>query len=250
MVAQALKINFRIGARIRLARCLVAALALSMPVWPARAEGWNGALVLASDKVYRGISQSNGRAALLLDVNHAWAGGWQAGLGLATPNYPTLGGEGELNLSLGRNVELGSDWSAHLGLTYYGQWGAARARALSYSEVSLSLAWRGRVRASLALSPDSPGFRGYEPTQSRALSAELSLQERLTGPWSVDAGLGHYESRGTQGVGYAYASLGMRWDDGPWQASLNWINSQAARQQAAREAIAGQRWVAALMWSF
>jgi len=228
--------------------CLLLPLvALALPVG---AEGWSGALVLASDKVYRGISQSQGRAALLIDLNHAWPGGWQVGAGLATPSYPTLGGQGELSLSLGRQVELGSDWSAHLGLAHYGQLGAARARALSYQEVAVSLAWRGRVRASLAWSPDSTGYRGHEPAQGHALTAELSLQQRLVGHWSVDAGLGHYQRHGPAAVGYGYASLGLRWSDGLWQASLNGINSQAAQQQAARESLAGQRWVAALMWGF
>lgn len=229
---------------------LLTLLALAVLSRPVRAEGWSGALVLASDKVYRGISQSQGRAALLLDLNHAWPGGWQVGAGLATPSYPTLGGQGELSLSLGRQLELDSDWSAHLGLARYSQLGAARARGLSYQELALSLAWRGRVRASLAWSPDSPGYRGQEQAQGRALTAELSLQQRLAGHWSVDAGLGHFQRHGPAAAGYGYASLGLSWADGPWQASLTGIDSQAARQQVAREAMAGQRWVAALMWSF
>lgn len=228
------------------------ALALALQTGPALAEGWSGALVLASDKVYRGISQSNGRAALLLDVNHGWESGWQLGAGLATPSYPTLGGEGELSLTGGRQFALNSDWSAHLGLARYGQLGSAHAhaRTLSYHEAALSLAWRGRLRASLAWSPDSTGYLGRVPIQDRALTAELSLQERLAGRWSADAGLGYYKLHGAAAVDYGYASLGLRWADGPWQGSLNWINSQAAQRWAAREAMAGQRWVAALMLSF
>lgn len=232
---------------------LLTLLALALPTRPLRAEGWSGALVLASDKVYRGISQSQGRAALLLDLNHAWPAGWQLGAGLAGPSYPTLGGQGELSLSLGRQHELDSDWSAHLGLTRYSQLGAARARHLSYQELALSLAWRGRVRASLAWSPDSPGYRGQEPAPGHALSAELSLQQRLAGPWSFDAGLGHFRRHGPAAAGYGYASLGLRWsgaEPAPWQASLTAIASQAARRQVAREAMAGRRWVAALMWNF
>jgi uncharacterized protein (TIGR02001 family) len=238
----------RRGLQVRLARCM--ALALALPTGPALAEGWSGALVLASDKVYRGISQSNGRAALLLDLSHAWPDGWQLGAGLATPSYPTLGGKGELSLNLGREFSLNSDWSAHLGLARYGQTGSELARTLSYHEAALSLAWRGRVRASLALAPDSTGYRGHELERGRALTAELSLQQRLAGRWSVDAGLGYYELHGAAAVDYGYASLGLRWANGAWQGSLSWINSQAAQRQAAREAIAGTRWVAAAMWGF
>lgn len=233
---------------MRLGRCM--ALALSLQTGPALAQGWSGALVLASDKVYRGISQSNGRAALLLDVSHGWENGWQLGAGLAAPSYPTLGGEGELSLSGGRQFVLDGDWSAHLGLARYGQLGSAHARALSYHEAALSLAWRGRVRASLAWAPDSTGYLGREQVHDHALTAELSLQQRLTGRWSADAGLGYYKLHGPAAVDYGYASLGLRWADGPWQGSINWINSQAAQRRAAPAPIAGARWVAALMWGF
>ena len=67
---------------------------------------WSGALGLVSDKVVRGLSQTQGRATVLADLNYRTDGGWTAGLGFAPLR---VGGEaiksstGEVTLSVGRN---------------------------------------------------------------------------------------------------------------------------------------------------
>jgi len=222
---------------------------------PARADGWGGAVSLASDKVYRGVSESDGRPVLLLDLDRHTDTGWAAALGLAGPVYPDQGGAVELTLGFSKSSQLTADWTLQSAISRHEYPGDARARSYTRTDASLLLAWQGRVFLSLAVSPDTSGYdpAGGEGRRGRTETIEFGLHQRLVGRLALDAGIGYFDQRALRDWGYggyAYGSVGLGWGVGPVQASLTYIGSQAAARDLAWPSRAGPRWVAALLWNF
>lgn len=230
---------------------LLLGLAAALLAPAACADDWGGSMALASDKVFRGVSQSEGRTALLLDLNGRTDTGWVLALGLAGPAYRTQGGTAELTAGFSKFAQLDADWTLQLGFTHYGVVGSDYSRNYAYDEFSAALGWQGRVLATLALSPDTWGANlagGWRT--DRALDFELSLHQRLAGRLALDAGIGYYDLQAVRGAGYPYGSLGLSWGLGPVQGYLTYIDSRAAARGLAPASLAGRRWVASLLWSF
>jgi len=222
---------------------------------PARADGWGGAVSLASDKVYRGLSESDGRPVLLLDLDRHTDTGWAAAVGLAGPVHPKQGGSVELTFGLSKASQLNADWTLQSAISRHEYPGDARARSYARTDASLLLAWQGRVFLSLAVSPDTSAYdaAGSESRRGRAETIELGLHQRLVGRLALDAGIGYFDQRALREwgpAGYGYGSIGLGWGVGPVQASLTYIDSQAAERDLAWPSQAGSRWVAALLWNF
>jgi uncharacterized protein (TIGR02001 family) len=72
--------------RILLFLALVPVLAASIPA-AEPTHGFSGSIALASDYVYRGLTQSGGRPALQASVDWAHAGGWYAGSSLSNVSW-------------------------------------------------------------------------------------------------------------------------------------------------------------------
>lgn len=217
----------------------------------ARADDWGGSVTLASDKVQRGISQSNGRAALLVDLNRRTDTGWAFGLGLAWPGYGSRNDLGEITLALTRAWQLDAAWAVQLGASHYAYVGDSRGRAYDYDEFSASVGWNGQVFASLAWSPDTSGpsaAGGWRTDQAAAV--ELTLHRPLIGRLALDAGIGYRDLRAIRGAAYGYGSVGLSWGVGPVQAFVSYIDSRAAQRGLAPDSAARERWVASLLWSF
>ena len=210
---------------------------------------WSGALGLVSDKVVRGLSQTQGRATVLMDLNYRTDSGWTAGLGFAPLR---VGGEaiksstGEVTLSVGRSWQLDADWAAQLGLARY-LYPDRRQRApvYNYNELSASIGWQGRVLAVIAVAPDSYSLYGPGwPQRGHAASVELSGRQRLAGRLTLDAGIGYYKLTAGRDTGYRYGSIGLGWGVGAFQLDLTRTVSNATTPQA------GGRWVGSLLWNF
>jgi hypothetical protein len=226
-------------------------LALCVCTPLAHAAGWEGSLTVASDKVQRGFSESDGRTVWLFDIGHAWDTGWSLAAGGGGPVYPNRGGDGELSLTLSKAWQLDDDWLAQAAASRYEVLGEPRARAYRYKEVQLSLAWRGRATLSLAASPDTSRFAaGSGLRTGRVWSLDLGLRQRLWDRVAVDVGAGYVDQRGLQSAGYAYGSVGVSWGLGPVQFFVNFINSQLRAKAAAGASSAGPKWVGTAVWSF
>lgn len=232
-------------------RFLVFGGAALLAAAPAQADRWSGTLAVASDKVLRGITQSDGRAALMAEIGRQTDTGWSAALGVAGPDYPGAGGQGDVTLSLGRAWQLNADWLLQAGAAHYRYFGSRRYGSQHYNELSLALGWQGRLSGQLSWSPDTQGYGAYGPgRRGSVLSLELAAHQRLVGRWVLDAGLGYTDQRGIDAPGYAYGSVGLGWGAGPLQMSLSLIDSRAAARGAATAGHAGRRWVSTLSCSF
>lgn len=229
---------------------LVAATMLVSPA-PVRADGWNTTAGLVSDHVYRGISQSRGRAAVILGTGYATDGGWSAASELASAGTDRAGQDIDLALGVYKHWQLGPDWSAQAGYEHLAYLGSTQRRRYDRDELSASLNWQGRWSVSATVSPDTttllaPGRRHT----GAALSIETGWRERLSGRLALDAGVGYYALRPGHDGGYPYASVGLSSGWGPVQAQLAYITSRAANRGLVAESAAGDRVAASLWWSF
>jgi uncharacterized protein (TIGR02001 family) len=227
--------------------CLAALAAWAAGTAPAvQAEGWSGGVAAASDKVQRGVSQSDGAASLLADLGYRTDSGWAAGAGVAA-----LAPGSELSLSVSRGWQVDGDWAVQLGAAHYAYRGPHAKRLYDYNELFVGAAWRGRGFATLSVSPDTQGLSAYrELKQGVAVAAEVSWRASLLGPLGWTAGLGYYDLRRVSGAGYAYGSAGLVWQAGQVQAHLTAVASDAASRGLAPATAAGRRWIAAVVWSF
>jgi hypothetical protein len=217
----------------------------------ASAAGWESSLAVASDKVQRGFSESDGRSVWLLDIGHAWDTGWSLAAGAGGPAYPNRGGDAELSLTLSKAWQLDDDWLAHAAGSRYEVLGAPRARAYRYKELQLGLAWRGQFTLGLSASPDTSRFVvGGGLRTGRVWSVDLGLRQRLWDRLVLDVGTGWVDQRGLQSPAYGYGSIGLSWGLGPVQMFVSFIDSQSRAKGAAGSASAGPKWVSTAVWSF
>lgn len=215
-----------------------------------QAQGWGGSLGYGTDNVYRGVSLSSGRPAWLADLHYGLGTDWIVGLGASQERPPFQDAGAQFTLYLDRRWQLDEDWSAKLGVVHYeSPWNVWRDE-LNYNEVTAAIGWRGRWRASLALSPDTPGvftFRGA-PT-GFAAAAELSYRQPLAGRLAADVGLG-YARLDAAGFDYAYGNVGLSYGIGDvyLYTSLLWATPDAIQYNTGSQK--RRRWVTSLVWNF
>ncbi|CAN5334882.1 hypothetical protein BH11PSE10_BH11PSE10_18060 [soil metagenome] len=217
----------------------------------AQAEDWSVAAGWSSDYRVRGVSMSNRHPSATLDLSYRGDTGWGAGWGLAALDKDADGRRVLLNASLSRGWQIDPDWSTELGLAHAYYPGSTHRRAYNADEVSATVAWRGRLTASLMASPNTTAWDVYgKPHRGWAGSAELSLRQRLTGPVALDLGLGYFELRADGSRGYPYGNIGLAATMGSMQAYLSFIGSRARQNALASGDRAGSGWVASLLWTF
>lgn len=156
----------------------------------------------------------------------------------------------ELTVAVDKNWVLDTDWTAQTGLSHYQQLGHGRARHPGYDELMLAPGWRGRLLASVALSPNTRGYGSGYSRRGHAAAYELNVHERLLGRIAFNAGLGYHDLSRISGQGYAYGSVGLSWHQGAFEAYMSRIDSRAAERRLVWAPLAGGRWVGALMWRF
>lgn len=220
----------------------------------ARADAveWGGMLALNSETVYRGISQTDGRPGWAADLHMEVGPLWTLGIGATAERLPGQSAGAQLSVYLDRHWRLGDEWAARLGLRHIeSPWRAMPSHA-RHDELAGAIDWRGRWQASLAFSPNYPGYsREGRLLHGRAWSAELTWHQPLGNGFLVDAGIGHSDFPGALKLSYPYASvsLGHALGDVFFYATRIWTGSLGEPANFWIEE-PGSRWVAALVWSF
>ena len=218
---------------------------------PAASDSWGGGAGVATDKVLRGLSQSGGRATLLLDLFYRSDGGWSLSLGAASLPSAVHQTAAEWTASLARHWQLDDDWASQLSATHYGYPGRGDARYRSYDEASVSIAWRGLWSLSATLAPQTRGQApGGRAVRGTSVLVETAAHLPLVGRWSLDAGLGWYDNHRIGGTPYSFASLGASWGLGPVQLSLARVTSRADERGRVSAQVAGDRWLGTAWWTW
>jgi hypothetical protein len=190
------------------------ALSISLVIGASRCEGadlWGGSLGLTSDYIVRGISRSNNRAALQLDLHYLSASGVVAGLfASSTQIDPEATRDVELDAFLGFAWTSGNDW-------------------------------RGKILASHYAYPWNRDGSGYNYDE---FDADVAYQEWL----DVSIGYSHFD--GPDPGGFTYWSVGAAYSIAPVTLVLSYVNTTAGAKALFYNAAADGRWTGTVIWRF
>lgn len=194
------------------------------------ADDFSAFVTLTSDYVFRGISQSDGHAAIQggFDFEHelgffvgVWASSVDSGYG---PDRNM-----ELDVYLGYGRSLGSRWSADFTVQRYTYPGDDPAFDYNYTEYAAAVYYRDLLSLGIAYSDDVLG-RGREGV-SYDLTARVPLARRL----AMTAGLGYYDLDEVFGFGYAYWNLGLTRTLGRFTFDLGYFGADSESRRYFRD---------------
>ena len=222
------------------------------PPYVQAADEWGGTVSLVSDYVFRGVTQTRGGEALQADMHWQGDGGWLAGAWVSTvdPN-PGPGPTVEVNLYAGVARELAEDWVARILAIHYAYPNDTTPLRWDYDEVAASLAFRDRVAATIAWSPNYSSFGAGEFVEDRTtMSYELSAQLPFRQRWLATVGAGYQDLDNLFGTGYVFWNCALTYDSTPWQLTLaRFGTSERATYLYGSEATQ-DRWSLGLQWQF
>jgi uncharacterized protein (TIGR02001 family) len=194
-------------------RPAVLALLLSVLLPPAglagiSADNFNARLTLTTDYVFRGVSQTDEEAAVQggFEFEHDsgfFAGIWGSNVDFASRQAGQEPRRLELDLYLGLERQLSSDWSGFLSLIRYDYPGAGPELDYAYNEAILGFRYREQLTASVAYTDR------YWGRDAQSFSYEVLF--RYPAPHHLDlvAGLGYSDLEDFFGESYTYWNLGI-----------------------------------------
>jgi len=215
-----------------------------------QAQGLGGSVGLATDDLFRGLSQNNGHLSPQVDL-HGIAGPWFGGVSAEEVRRGTSrGADAELIAYAGYLHRFGEDWTGRLTLRHYDYPGNSQRSRYAYDELGLSVGWRERLTLTAIASPDTY-IRDYQGNygSGAAFCYELGARQPLPAGLSAIAGVGYYDLRRQVYTGYAYWSAGLdrRW--GSWAVDLRYVGTDATAKHHF-ENDAGDRLVLSAFWLF
>lgn len=229
--------------------CLLA-LASSGQSVAVQAEEWHGSIAATSDYVFRGVTQTQGDGALQGDLHCDWPAGAFAGVWMSSikPPFETYG-QLELDVYAGWSFALGADWSSRLSYVRYLYPDDSGPVDYDYGDFTAQLAWRDRLSASLAWSPDLLRFgpAGYSE-RGDAWSAELALRQPLDSNWALTLGGGYYDQPAD--IRYGAWNAGLAWQAGAFGAELSYFRATGDARNVLGPSSAGDRWSVTALWHF
>jgi uncharacterized protein (TIGR02001 family) len=216
------------------------------------ADQWGGSLGITSNYLVRGISRTNDKAALQLDLHYLNDSGVVAGLFASNSEIvPGQPRDIEIDAFAGFAWAAGSDWHGKILASHYAYpWNRAGS-AYNYDELDVDAAFQDWVNVSLTYSPNAPLYvlgRGLIGVTSK--SAEVNLQRPVLQKLSATAGVGYAYFDGPERAGYTYWSIGASYDLAPVSLTLSYVDTTAGAKTLFYNAAAAGSWSATVIWRF
>ena len=248
-------------------RSLLALAACLLATSQACAQRWGGALGFANDNVYRGISLTAGQPAWLADLHYDLGTDWVIGLGGSAERPPRQSASAQVSAYIDRRWQLNEDWAAKVGAIHYAGAGQGCPSAVSagcagttgrysYDELNAAIGYRGRWRASIALSPNAgASYAARQVRSGFSAWAELTYHQPIVDRFSADIGIGYADltQRGVRNYRYGSAGFSYRVGDAYFYLARLWtsplIGAYPDNPYSATSP-ARARWIASVIWSF
>jgi uncharacterized protein (TIGR02001 family) len=230
-------------------------LSLSLVAGTARcaaADAWGGSLDLTSDYFVRGISRTDDRAALQVDLHYLNSSGFIAGMFASNTQIdPSAPRDAELDAYLGYGWTAGPDWHGRILASHYAYpWNQAGS-GYDYDELDVNVGFQDWLDITLVYSPDAPRYVEYRGLVGvTSTSAELNLQRPILAKLSATAGIGYAHFDGPDAAGYAYWSVGAAYDIAPVSLVLSYIDTSAGAKALFYNAAASGLWTGTVIWRF
>jgi uncharacterized protein (TIGR02001 family) len=215
-----------------------------------RADGFGGELGIASEEVLRGLSQSDHQLSPQLDVHYSKTGIYGGLSAVEVRRGSSASAGAGLIAYLGYQKRFGDDWSATLSARHYDYPGFGRRDLYDYDELAVSAAWRERIVAAVAVSPNvySADFYGNDG-RGAGYTYEVSARQPLPLGLSASAGVGYDDLRRQIGTGYLYWSAGVALQWRSWDFDLRYVGTDSTAKQRF-ERFAENRLVVSALWFF
>ena len=229
---------------------------LLMVVVDVHAQQWGGSAGFGSDNIYRGRSLTIDQPAWLADIHCILGNDWTVGIGATEQRTMWQSAAAQITLYINRRWQLNDEWATSVGTVHYeSPWDVYRDN-LRYDELNAAISYGAHWRASLAISPNSPGLL-YGPSahSDAAAWAELSYHQVLLDRLSADIGIGYADLQQTVFHSYAYGSGGLNYGigDGTFYLTRVWT-SRPSRSYPQNPYPAASRtsarWTTSVVWSF
>jgi uncharacterized protein (TIGR02001 family) len=218
----------------------------------AAADLWGGSLGVTSDYIVRGISRSDDKPALQLDLHYLDTSGFVAGLFASNaridPRDPT---DVELDAFLGFAWTAGQDWRGKVLASHYAYPWNYEGSGYNYDELDVETAYQDWLSAAVIYSPNAPRYvpyRGLMRVSSK--SAEVSLQRPLLARLSATAGIGYSRYEGPDPTGYCYWSVGASYDLAPVSLALSYVDTSAGAKALFYNTAENGRLTGTVIWRF
>lgn len=218
----------------------------------AASDLWGGSIGVTNDYIVRGISRSNERAALQLDLHYLNDSGFVAGLFASNTQIdPGEPRDVELDAFVGFAWTANQDWRGKVLASHYAYpWNPAGS-GYDYDELDVDADFQDWLNLTLVYSPNAARYlpaRGLIGVTSK--SAEVNLQRPVWRKVSATAGVGYSSYGGPDAAGYVYWSAGAAYDLAPAYLSLSYVDTTAGAKTLFYNEASTGRWTAAVIWRF
>lgn len=189
------------------------------PAWE-----FGGSIAGTSDYVWRGVSQTQGKPALQIDLNVTHASGFYVGAWASNVDFgdPDDGINVEFDPYIGWSGAVSENAELDVFLTHVSFPGHNPGYDYSYTELEAKLSFANGLYVGAAYSPDIFNLGG--PGYYTNVGVELPLGE--TG-FDFTAQVGHYNLNRAAGDSYNDYLVGVARAFGPVQASLQYTNTSS-----------------------
>ena len=235
-----------------LLRC-AALLTLTVLCCPAPAmaafDDWQFDVHASTDRINRGIDQSDGQPSIGVGATWYPRTGVFAGASASSVKFfdgAPIGAEFIANA--GYIWRWDADWSLQAMLTHYQFAREPQSPHFEYDELALAGAWRDCLFASVTASPNTT----YGPgSRTRAFSYNLGMHLPLPDGFSAIAGIGYYDLSAGVGTGFTYGDIGLAYQYQAVQFEVSYVGTRSPERLAAMFGpVLVHRWVAQVSWRF
>jgi uncharacterized protein (TIGR02001 family) len=250
-VAHRIALHRRAGIAV-CATCLFTAL---LPFDSHAQDAWGGSLAITSDYRVRGLSRTEGDAAVQGGLHARLAPGWIIGAWASTISRDRGSKSAlEVDAHTGYAWNVANDWDAKVVVSHYWHPNDPATANYDYDEITASVAFRSQLVANVVYSPNTRYFARYHGSwhseDGAALSYELTGLQPITPSFAFTAGVGYNDLSQIFETGYWYWNAGVSYSMGPIQFDVSRIDSDSAAQQLFGSAITEAGWSAAISWRF
>jgi uncharacterized protein (TIGR02001 family) len=217
-----------------------------------------GSLAVTSNYIYRGVSESNGHAAVQADLHAESGGGTFLGVwGSTRDNDLDPYTDFDLEIYLGHRFKLSNAWSAALSARGHYFVGGGPEGSTDYEQLAGSLTYLDRWTLSLAAIPNATHYWFDQRVgRSSAWVAETAGQWLLPAEGLfVTGGAGYYYASRTgpgigAGGGYAYGDAGLAFEHRHWRLDIGYFVAQGKARKLVPYPVPADRVAGTLAWRF
>ncbi len=209
----------------------------------------SGSVAIASDYVFRGISQTLGSPALQASVdlqfdNGFYAYAWGSNVDFYPAAEPDDGARSEINIAAGYAAQLGDRWSVDVSLVHYLFPGTHEDIDYDYNELISTLCFDDRLSATLGYSNSVDG------TDSESWFSELGYEFTLPRDVAFEVAYGYYDLSNAYGSGYGYARADVTRDFAAAQVTLSYYDAFGGADKIFFEQASDSRFVVSILLNF